>query len=214
MVRICSLIVLVALAAPVCAQTLVGAARVVDGDTLVVAERSIRLMGIDAPERGQSCTDAAGRGWDCGGFATAALERLARDGVRCSGTGNDRYGRLVARCSAAGGDIGAALVEGGAAFAYARYSAEYLPAEARARDAGRGVWQGQAQRPDLVRAAGRAGEAPAGCAIKGNISAGGRLYHLPGGRSYGATRISTGNGERWFCSEAEARAAGWRKARG
>jgi len=56
--------------------------------------------------------------------------------------------------------------------------------------------------------------APQGCAIKGNISRKGeRIYHVPGQEHYGATRISTGKGERWFCSEAEARAAGWRRAK-
>lgn len=54
-----------------------------------------------------------------------------------------------------------------------------------------------------------------GCNIKGNISitTGERIYHVPGQRYYSATRISPKYGERWFCSEAEARQAGWRKAR-
>ena len=54
----------------------------------------------------------------------------------------------------------------------------------------------------------------AGCAIKGNISSDGkRIYHVPGQTWYDRTRIDRENGERWFCSEAEARAAGWRRAR-
>jgi hypothetical protein len=53
------------------------------------------------------------------------------------------------------------------------------------------------------------------CDIKGNISTttGERIYHLPGGRYYAATTISLMKGERWFCSQAQARAAGWRKSR-
>ena len=53
------------------------------------------------------------------------------------------------------------------------------------------------------------------CKIKGNISLskGERIYHVPGQEYYSKTRISPTKGERWFCSEAEARAAGWRKAR-
>lgn len=52
------------------------------------------------------------------------------------------------------------------------------------------------------------------CRIKGNISWGGeRIYHVPGGKYYDATQIATGKGERWFCTEAEARAAGWRRSR-
>ena len=55
---------------------------------------------------------------------------------------------------------------------------------------------------------------PGACAIKGNIGAAGeRIYHVPGGEHYAATRIDVTTGERWFCTEAEARAAGWRRAR-
>jgi hypothetical protein len=56
---------------------------------------------------------------------------------------------------------------------------------------------------------------PAGCTIKGNISqaTGQRIYHLPDDEFYRDARISWLRGERWFCSEAEARAAGWRRAR-
>ena len=52
------------------------------------------------------------------------------------------------------------------------------------------------------------------CRIKGNISRKGvPIYHVPGGQSYARTRIDTSKGERWFCGEAEARAAGWRRAK-
>ena len=56
---------------------------------------------------------------------------------------------------------------------------------------------------------------PGSCDIKGNISinTGERIYHVPGQEHYWETKISRQYGERWFCSEAEARAAGWRKAR-
>ena len=51
------------------------------------------------------------------------------------------------------------------------------------------------------------------CRIKGNISDSGRIYHLPGSSAYDKTRIDESKGERWFCSEAEARSAGWRGIR-
>ncbi|MBU4530183.1 MAG: hypothetical protein KUA43_06290 [Hoeflea sp.] len=53
------------------------------------------------------------------------------------------------------------------------------------------------------------------CLIKGNISinSGARIYHVPGQHFYNQTKIRPEFGERWFCTEAEARAAGWRKAR-
>lgn len=53
-----------------------------------------------------------------------------------------------------------------------------------------------------------------GCTIKGNVSAGGeRIYHVPGQRYYRETVISPRKGERWFCSEEDARRAGWRRSR-
>jgi len=54
----------------------------------------------------------------------------------------------------------------------------------------------------------------ADCKIKGNVSinSGERIYHVPGQHWYDETRISPQHGERWFCTETEARAAGWRKA--
>ena len=56
--------------------------------------------------------------------------------------------------------------------------------------------------------------APEECLIKGNVSygTGERIYHVPGQAYYDATVINEDHGERWFCTEAEARAAGWRKS--
>jgi hypothetical protein len=51
-------------------------------------------------------------------------------------------------------------------------------------------------------------------AIKVSVSRKGeRIYHIPGGRYYDATVIDTSKGERWFCTEAEAVAAVWRKSK-
>lgn len=60
-----------------------------------------------------------------------------------------------------------------------------------------------------------AGISSRACQIKGNVSinSGELIYHVPGQMFYADTKISPEYGERWFCSEAEARAAGWKKAR-
>lgn len=57
-------------------------------------------------------------------------------------------------------------------------------------------------------------DSAASCNIKGNISfdTGEKIYHLPTQEFYASTTIDTSAGERWFCTEAEARAAGWRKS--
>ena len=52
------------------------------------------------------------------------------------------------------------------------------------------------------------------CRIKGNISRSGKIYHVPGSRDYDETRIDESRGERWFCTQDEAKAAGWRAPRG
>jgi hypothetical protein len=59
------------------------------------------------------------------------------------------------------------------------------------------------------------GSAVSACDIKGNISlnTGERIYHVPGQEHYNKTIITPSKGERWFCSEGTASAAGWRRAR-
>ena len=192
-----------------------GPARVIDGDTVQIGATHIRLHGIDAPEAAQTCTSAEGAVFACGAVATQALTALIGGAsVTCAPVNVDRYGRTVARCATAGRDLGQAMVAAGYATAYRAYATDYVTQEADARRAGRGLWAGQMPDPAAFRAAKvEAPMAPAACAIKGNIGGGGRIYHMPGQDHYAATRISTAKGERWFCSEAEARAAGWRAAR-
>ena len=106
----------------------------------------------------------------------------------------------------------------GLAWAYRRYSRDYVAAEARA--AGRGVWRGAAQTPwDWRREGGwRAASgtaATAACAIKGNVNATGeRLFHTPDSPWRGRAEIDPPAGQRWLCDAAEAEAAGWRPASG
>lgn len=188
--------------------------RIVDGDTLAIDGVKYRINGIDAPEAGQTCQRANGRDWRCGKAATDRLFALTdgRD-IRCDALARDGYGRVVARCFADGRDLAAAMVREGLAWAFRKFSDEYAGQEARARRAGIGIWQGAATPAWEFRQARwtKATQgAPAGCPIKGNISKSGRIYHTPWSPWYTRTRISTAKGERWFCSEAEAVAAGWR----
>jgi endonuclease YncB( thermonuclease family) len=206
-----------------------GPLRVIDGDTFDVAGTRIRLHGVDAPERSQTCLDADGASWECGRW-TVEEARAAWDGreAACELLDTDRYGRSVSRCSVEGQDLGAALVSKGMAFAYVAYSEDYLPEQERAHAARLGLWRGSFEMPWDWRAARRDGEeAPdvtvedvtavssdtAACAIKGNISGAGRIYHMPGSSTYERTRIDEADGERWFCTPEEAEAAGWRAAR-
>jgi endonuclease YncB( thermonuclease family) len=123
-------------------REIVGKAWVIDGDTIDVARTRIRLLGLDAPESDQSCTDAAGKRWYCGHAATHALIRhLAGQQLRCVGTAFDRYRRLLAVCTLPdGADVNAWLVREGWAPTY--HSSLYRTQEAEARDAKRGIWSG------------------------------------------------------------------------
>ncbi len=137
------------------ADTLEGVARVIDGDTLDVAGVRVRLHGVDAFERGQTC-DRAGGSWACGAAATAALkERAEGRRLTCQVFETDRYGRKVSRCERDGTDVARALVDEGLALAYRRYSADYIGAEESARARGAGAWAGSFDRPEQWRRRGR-----------------------------------------------------------
>lgn len=133
-----------------------GDLRVIDGDSLRMGERTIRLQGVDAPEYRQNCRDGAGAEWPCGRAARAALERLARSpGLACESHEQDRYRRAVARCRTAEGvDLARAMVAAGWAVVLPRHALPgYHRAEERARSAGRGIWRGEFDRPADWRAA-------------------------------------------------------------
>jgi endonuclease YncB( thermonuclease family) len=110
---------------------------VVDGDTLAFGRDKVRLWGIDAPETDQLCGD-----WAAGREATSTLVAIigGRE-VACYRKGQDRYGRMVALCSAGGEDVGAKMVELGMAAAYVKYTTRYVDLEARARATGLGMWR-------------------------------------------------------------------------
>ena len=109
--------------------------------------------------------------------------------------------------------MGDEIVAEGWAEAYRRYSMDYDLTEKGAQVRGVGIWAGQMQSPSAFRAEQRSQTPSGNCIIKGNISGSGQIYHMPHNRDYAATRINESRGERWFCTEAEARAAGWRAAR-
>lgn len=220
MLRICLAFVLTLapIAAAAAEPAISGRVTVIDGDSWRIGATRIRLFGIDAPEAAQTCRRADGSEWACGRWVSAEAERrFGGRRARCEPRDTDRYGRTVARCFVAGRDAASELVGDGLAFAYRRYSRDYVAAETAAASAGRGLHAGAVADPARFRADARrtgADAGMAGCRIKGNISSSGaRIYHLPGQRNYRETRIAAAKGERWFCSEAEARAAGWRRAR-
>jgi endonuclease YncB( thermonuclease family) len=213
-----ALIVWLSCGAASASDPIVGPAAVVDGDTIRVADTRIRLHGIDAPEAAQACNAAGGGTWACGPEATRALRSaIAGRDVNCQPLTLDRYGRTVARCFVGNFDLQADLVRRGLAWAFVKYSSDYVPEEAEARAANRGVWQAETQTAWDYRATRWVefdNSAPEGCPIKGNVNRlGERIYHLPWGRDYVKVKMDLTKGKRWFCSEGDAEAAGWRLAR-
>lgn len=125
------------------------AVHIIDGDSLRIDGREIRIAGIDAPEYRQSCGDGKGGSWDCGKAARDELVRLAgTGGLACDTRHADRYGRLLATCRSKAGDIGKAMALAGLAIGagdkrFTEPSAEI----AAAQKAKRGIWRGPHQRP-------------------------------------------------------------------
>jgi endonuclease YncB( thermonuclease family) len=197
-------------------KPLEGRAEAVGGDLVRVAGTAVRLAGIEAPERQQAC-GAGNKRFSCGAAAQVALGRLVNGRtISCSLSGTDSAGRALASCTRGSMDINAEMVRQGHAFAENGIFASYASLERQAREAKAGIWVGgETERPTVFRAkvwdeAKR--RAPDGCPIKGLVTGGARVYVLPWSPEYDRGRIQKARGERWFCSEREAEAAGFKPA--
>ncbi|MFT3732484.1 MAG: thermonuclease family protein [Hyphomicrobium sp.] len=192
-----------------------GPAAALTGDTMRVDGTLIRLAGIEAPASEQPCYRATGRRWNCASAARAGLNSIVRGRVvTCSPSGQAEDGRTVANCVVdSSKDVATELVRNGFVFATASsFFSSLSGEESSARDAKRGIWQGEVQRPQEWRdqaweAAKR--EAPDGCPIKGVVRASSKIYALPWSGAYAKARVRPERGERWFCSEDDAKAAGF-----
>lgn len=209
------------------AQSLVGPTTVVDGDSLNVGSTQVRLFGIDAPEGKQTC-NRDGKNWPCGEAAAGQLRSLTNGRVvQCRSQGPDAFGRTIAVCQAGGLELNRTMVASGWATAFQTFSSVYVAEEMRAKAARLGIWDSTFVLPEDYRrlarehndpakpatarratSSPRAPEVMGRCAIKGNRSRRGHwIYHLPGMPYYDATRA-----EVIFCTEAQAQAAGYRRA--
>jgi len=215
MLRLCALFVLLCLPFGAAAD-ITGRIAVVDADTIDVGGVRVRLHGIDAPERDQTCETEHGVPFACGLWAAAQVEaQFAFRTARCTQVDTDRYGRAVATCTVGGDDMGRVLVQEGWAYAFRRYYMAYDLDEKGAAIRDAGLHALRVQSPSQFRQTRVKGRIPLdpACRIKGNISQHGRIFHVPGQAFYERTGIDLTRGERWFCSASEARAAGWRAAR-
>ena len=125
-----------------------GPFQVHDGDGLIVDGLELRLSGIDAPELLQAC-QRDGKVWYAGCAARDAVAEIVRGKkVFCRDLGPRTYGRPVVDCTADGKDLLDMIVRQGWAVDYRKFSdGKYADAEREAREAGRGIWQGQCEKP-------------------------------------------------------------------
>ncbi|SEC00811.1 Endonuclease YncB, thermonuclease family [Bradyrhizobium erythrophlei] len=220
---------------PVRGADLKGIPTVTDADTVVISGSTIRLDGIDAPESDQVCLDKNGKNWSCGIAARDALvKQFGLVEWTCRTTGQETYSRRLATCFAGEENINQWLVRTGWAMSFVRYSHRYDPDEEAARGACIGLWEGSFHAPwDWRRRScqteirgclmvpidaqdklcgPRAIPPDPNCTIKATVRSSECVYHLEGGHFYGAL-IMSGSSKRWFCTEAEAKAAGCRRAK-
>ncbi len=200
----------------------------------------VRLIGLDAPEMSPPECLAAQSREHLVALIAARPVRLEADRTQAD---RDVYGRLLRHVVLSDGRVAAeSVIAAGYASEYTydepyRYRDRFLTAQAAAKRKGLGIWGPECGSATAVAGAATEGTASASkrtttvarqttkpgpppapadavCLIKGNIAKDGeRIYHVPGQRYYEATIITESKGERWFCTEADAVAAGWRMAK-
>jgi len=171
--------------------------RVIDGDTLVTASGdTVRLTGIDAPEYPQGCLgdQAKDRLAELVDGQTLKIEKLDK---------KDNFGRILAFVFLDDVLLNQTLVEEGLAKSEGTklaYSADIIKAETGAKTLQKGIWSNLCLNPD--------------CVIKGNVRKDNntKIYHLPDCYNYTKIVIDESNGDKWFCTEAEAKVAGFTKS--
>lgn len=124
---------------------IIGVASVIDGDTLEIHDRRIRLDGIDAPESALLCL-REGRKERCGQRSAFFLADLIAADVRCVSHDVDRYGRDIATCWLGDVNLNERMVAAGQAVAYRKYSKRYVAAEGEAEAAG-SIWSTRFEMP-------------------------------------------------------------------
>lgn len=186
--------------------------RVIDGDTIVVKiadqEKTVRYLGIDTPEsiHPQQPLECFGR------EATERNRQLVENQqvrLETDISNQDKYGRLLRYVYVGDTFVNLSLVAEGYASAVTyppdvKYQTTLSSAMTQAREQQLGLWSSCQESSTTTNP----------CSIKGNINqaTGEKIYHLPDCDYYQRTSINESLGERWFCSEEEARQAGWRRA--
>ena len=184
--------------------------KVIDGDTIEIeGGLRVRYIGIDTPEivHPQKPVECFGR--EASNKNKELVEgkfiKLEKDVSE-----TDKYGRLLRYVFIDGFFVNQYLVKEGYAYSSSyppdvKYQQQLREAQQEARENNRGLWNACQDQSQSISSE---------CPIKGNISSSGeKIYHLPGQKFYEKTVIDESKSERWFCTEDEAQAAGWRNSK-
>ncbi len=138
-----------------------GNVKVIDGDTIKINKKKIRLFGIDAPEKKQVCKKIYldffifnfQKDYKCGEESTLALLKKVKDKkIKCVlEDDKDRYKRYIGTCYLGEQNINKWLVKNGYALAYKKYSKKYLLDENYAKENKLGLWGGTFMKPEKWR---------------------------------------------------------------
>lgn len=216
-------------------ETLYRVISVTDGDTIRIdyngTSTPLRIIGIDTPETVDPRTDVECFGPEATKYLTSLLTgksvKIEADPTQDN---LDKYERLLRYVYLDNEDVGLKMIEGGYASEYTynlpyKNQSKYKAAETSAKQNKKGQWadgicgntnttspvvEQQNIQPQQTTTT---NTTTTKCLIKGNINNKGvKIYHMPGQQYYNSTIINESKGERWFCTEQEAIAAGWRKA--
>ena len=133
-----------------------GFAKVVDGDTIKINSKKIRLYGIDAPEKKQKCKKtyltisfmSFTKDYMCGEVSTEKLiKKINKQKLNCNILDVDRYKRLIGECFKRNINLISWMVSNGYAVAYRKYSKKYISDEMNAKNNKLCIWQGKFEMP-------------------------------------------------------------------
>ena len=133
-----------------------GFAKVIDGDTIKINSKKIRLYGIDAPEKKQKCKKtyltisfmSFTKDYMCGEVSTQKLiKKINKQKLNCNILDVDRYKRLIGECFKRNINLNSWMVSNGYAVAYRKYSKKYVSDEINAKNNKLGIWQGKFEMP-------------------------------------------------------------------
>ena len=140
-----------------------GVPKIIDGDTVHINTKKIRLEGIDAPEIKQQCKKPFlkisaiiglefNKNYSCEKKKKKKLtDKIDNSKIKCISSSKDRYKRFIATCYKDKVNLNKWMVRNGYAVAYKRYSKDYVRDEEYAKENTHGMWEGSFIMPEKWR---------------------------------------------------------------